>query len=217
MQPQYTLASSSEEIPYGYCHCGCGQKTPIATRNFKQRNVVKGQPIAYILGHNQRKPTLAAAFWQHCPQRSEDECWEWTGTITPDGYGLLGHNYGKYLAHRVSWEVNIGTLADDVCVLHRCDNPPCVIRMAILATFADAILRLLTAGGRCSGSPDAGRSSVSAWICARSAAATFDDDALLLIEGDAGTLLAAIRGDGMQPFRRLRRQVAKAGLFCLST
>lgn len=43
------------EIPYGYCHCGCGQKTPIAKATNKQRGKVKGEPMRYINGHNARK------------------------------------------------------------------------------------------------------------------------------------------------------------------
>lgn len=31
-------------VPYGYCHCGCGQKTKIATRTRATRNIYKGEP-----------------------------------------------------------------------------------------------------------------------------------------------------------------------------
>lgn len=36
----------------GYCACGCGGKTPIATRNRKDRNQVKGEPLKYINHHH---------------------------------------------------------------------------------------------------------------------------------------------------------------------
>ena len=38
------------EVPWGFCHCGCNQRTPIADRTVGQR--VKGQPTLYISGHN---------------------------------------------------------------------------------------------------------------------------------------------------------------------
>lgn len=40
------------EVPYGFCHCGCGRQTtiPTSTSNFHGR--VKGVPIRYISGHN---------------------------------------------------------------------------------------------------------------------------------------------------------------------
>jgi 5-methylcytosine-specific restriction endonuclease McrA len=43
------------EIPYGYCHCGCGQKTKIAART--RGETVAGQPSRYLQGHNAGNPT----------------------------------------------------------------------------------------------------------------------------------------------------------------
>lgn len=40
------------EIPYGYCHCGCGQKTVISTRNVKSTGIKTGQPRLFMHGHN---------------------------------------------------------------------------------------------------------------------------------------------------------------------
>ena len=39
------------EMPYGYCRCGCGQKTSLAKRSQKERGDVKGKPKKYIKGH----------------------------------------------------------------------------------------------------------------------------------------------------------------------
>jgi hypothetical protein len=41
-----------EEIPYGYCHCGCGEKTKIRTRDDQRYGYVKGTPQKYIYKHN---------------------------------------------------------------------------------------------------------------------------------------------------------------------
>lgn len=38
------------DVPYGYCWCGCGHKTQIATRS--RRHITKGEPIRYINGHH---------------------------------------------------------------------------------------------------------------------------------------------------------------------
>lgn len=40
-----------ETVPYGYCHCGCGQKTKIATRTDRRWNSTKGEPRKCIWGH----------------------------------------------------------------------------------------------------------------------------------------------------------------------
>jgi hypothetical protein len=47
-----------ETIPYGYCHCACGQKTKIATRNDTNAGLVKGEPNRFIAGHFPIRPKL---------------------------------------------------------------------------------------------------------------------------------------------------------------
>lgn len=39
------------EIPYGYCHCGCGQLTNIANQSKPSKGTIKGQPNKYLKGH----------------------------------------------------------------------------------------------------------------------------------------------------------------------
>ena len=39
-------------IPFGYCQCGCGQKTPIAKTTRHQLGHVKGEPTPRRAGHN---------------------------------------------------------------------------------------------------------------------------------------------------------------------
>jgi hypothetical protein len=56
-------------------------------------------------------------------------CHEWTGTLSPKGYGVIrvgGRRGRNLLVHRISYLEQIGEIPDDTpCVLHRCDNPPC--------------------------------------------------------------------------------------------
>lgn len=47
---------NSDKIPYGYCQCGCEQKTRIAKYNDRKHGWVRGEPIRYINGHSGRKP-----------------------------------------------------------------------------------------------------------------------------------------------------------------
>jgi hypothetical protein len=39
------------DVPYGYCHCGCGRKTKVATRNSTIHGYVKGEPFKWLHGH----------------------------------------------------------------------------------------------------------------------------------------------------------------------
>ena len=58
-----------------------------------------------------------------------DECWVWTRGRTAYGYGSIhgiGRNGGNGYAHRLSYETFVGPVPDGMCVLHRCDNPPCI-------------------------------------------------------------------------------------------
>lgn len=42
-------------VEYGYCQCGCGQKTQIANSSDKNKGWIKGKPKRFINGHNSRK------------------------------------------------------------------------------------------------------------------------------------------------------------------
>lgn len=59
-------------------------------------------------------------------------CQVWTGRTNKLGYGTMtvGSRTDKsrrsVLAHRLSWEIGIGTIPSGLCVCHKCDNPPCV-------------------------------------------------------------------------------------------
>lgn len=66
-------------------------------------------------------------FWVQV-KKKDSGCWEFVGTgPRDDPYGKLLGPDGKYvLAHRASWALHHGSLADEDAVLHRCDNPPCV-------------------------------------------------------------------------------------------
>jgi hypothetical protein len=65
-----------------------------------------------------------AAFWLHVDKSGD--CWNWTSTRLPAGYGMFWRA-GKYqLAHRVSYEITTGAHPGTFMVLHSCDNPSCV-------------------------------------------------------------------------------------------
>lgn len=43
--------AESTDTPYGFCWCGCGQKTQLAEQGFTKLGHVKGEPVFYLLGH----------------------------------------------------------------------------------------------------------------------------------------------------------------------
>lgn len=139
VRSELTMATSNytSDIPYGYCHCGCGQKTTIAKLTNSKRGRIKGDPTRYINGHHQRihASNPIPRFWskvnkdgpipQHCPEIGK--CWEWTASALPQGYGVFCKEHSAHtVAHRYSWELANGEIADGLFVLHKCDNPACV-------------------------------------------------------------------------------------------
>jgi hypothetical protein len=38
-------------IPYGFCHCGCGQKTTVAKVTSRTQGRIRGVPVKFIRGH----------------------------------------------------------------------------------------------------------------------------------------------------------------------
>lgn len=51
----------------------------------------------------------------------ENGCWNWTGHISPAGYGKYCHVY----VHRISYEANIGPIPDGLHIDHLCRNRAC--------------------------------------------------------------------------------------------
>lgn len=65
-------------------------------------------------------------FWKNIPQSPNGGCWEWAGTLDKNGYGVLTVDGKKLKAHRLSYQINCGSLSVNDLVLHSCDNPRCV-------------------------------------------------------------------------------------------
>jgi len=38
-------------VPYGYCHCGCGEKTNLSRQTVVKRGLKKGEPRRFLQGH----------------------------------------------------------------------------------------------------------------------------------------------------------------------
>jgi hypothetical protein len=75
------------------------------------------------VSHPTYRPSIVR-FWSKVEK--SDNCWIWIGAKTPEGYGRMRWMKGYEYAHRISWVIQNGTIADDLCVCHSCDNPSCV-------------------------------------------------------------------------------------------
>lgn len=81
-------------------------------------------------------PTFPERFWSKVFILTYDRgCWLWTACSKNDkgcgGYGIIGRGWGEkshvpIAAHIASWILHYGPVPDGLCVLHKCDVPPCV-------------------------------------------------------------------------------------------
>lgn len=53
-------------------------------------------------------------------------CLEWDGATDPGGYGTIQVDGKMFGTHRLAYELRHGP-AGEACVLHTCDNPPCLL------------------------------------------------------------------------------------------
>lgn len=109
--------------PYGYCHCGCGQKTKLAKTTRTKWNTVKGKPMKYIHGHN--------AYYQTPLYVEEDRgydspCWIWQRSFNTYGHGQITIQGKCFLAHRVFYEKRYGPVSTELDLHHMCEQPDCM-------------------------------------------------------------------------------------------
>jgi hypothetical protein len=91
----------------------------------------KPMPHARALGADLLARVKAVAFWRRAGRVPGAGCWEWQGGRKGRGeYGTveiyLNGKRVRVFAHRVAWGLTHGPIAEGLCVLHHCDNPPCV-------------------------------------------------------------------------------------------
>lgn len=124
--PRSRPLSTEQDIPYGHCHCGCGQTTSLAKADRPEYGHVKGRPVRFKVGHGGAK-TLAEKLASHTGPPDKNGCWPWTGWLgkgTP--YGVLTHRQKARTAHRWAWINRHGSIPEGFQIHHTCENPACV-------------------------------------------------------------------------------------------
>lgn len=115
--------SHSQDIPEGFCQCGCGRKTNLNPRTHTRYGLVKGQPRRYINGHHGR--ILDPEYIEE--DRGHDTpCWIWQRAIGSDGYGNLGLNGKFWKAHRFIYQREVGPIPEGLTLDHLCRVRCCV-------------------------------------------------------------------------------------------
>jgi len=72
------------------------------------------------------RPSLMQLFLSKF-RKEPSGCWVWLGSLNNRKYGKIKFLGRCISSHRLSWELhNNKIIPHGMCVLHRCDNPPCV-------------------------------------------------------------------------------------------
>lgn len=113
-----------KNTPYGYCHCGCGEKTKIAPNSVARDGWIKGEPRRFLRGHQ--------GAGSYGPRYVVEDrgyltpCWVWNRALDADGYGRGRLNGKTCRAHRVFYTRYVGPIPDGCQIDHLCRNRACV-------------------------------------------------------------------------------------------
>jgi len=93
--------------------------------------------------HVPDKAKLAERFWDKVDMTGgPNGCWLWLGSHTPTGYGCFSVNNKSTGAHRVAYQLMVGTIPPGLTVDHLCRVRNCVNPEHLeLATQKDNTLR----------------------------------------------------------------------------
>lgn len=85
-------------------------------------------PIAEMLADEAWRLKVEERFWPKVMKpMGWDECWPWTGSKDPKGYGGFKlRSYVSVRSSRVAYALYYNRSPGRMLVCHRCDNPPCV-------------------------------------------------------------------------------------------
>lgn len=70
--------------------------------------------------------TFEDRFWAKVSPEPNSGCWLWTGLCNPKGYGRIMVDGRHQLAHRVSYEMHVGPIQEDLEMDHLCRVRCCV-------------------------------------------------------------------------------------------
>lgn len=125
-------ASRKRLVPCVCLTCGAGFE--VKRSAFERGEGRYCSPPCYQESQRGERIPMTERFWSKVdkdgpvpPHRpNSGQCWTWTGSRQPRGYGTFGVGHKVELAHRISYRIEHGAVPARLHVLHACDNPPCV-------------------------------------------------------------------------------------------
>lgn len=99
-------------------------------------------------------PDFANRFWSKVDKT--ETCWLWIGGKDNGGYGTIAYKGRTQKAHRVSWEIALGAIPEDLMVLHTCDVRNCVNPQHLFLGTQTDNMRDMVSKGRWNGADVSG-------------------------------------------------------------
>lgn len=113
----------ADQDPRWIVRCDCGFEKSVSGQSLRGEKAfgrIKGCRCPPATPEEDQK-----RFWSYVKKGSD--CWEWSGSRSPFGYGRMNIRGVIVMAHRFSMALKLGRpLIKGESVLHSCDNPPCV-------------------------------------------------------------------------------------------
>ena len=76
------------------------------------------------MAYDEKGRTLPERFWAKV--QKTNSCWLWIDSLSKDGYGSMSVANHKTYAHRIAYELVVGSIPDGMTIDHLCRNRACV-------------------------------------------------------------------------------------------
>lgn len=113
---------TNSKIPRTCIHCD--KSFTVAPSRIKARKVFYCSRKCYFIHRKLTAPPIADRFLSRVSKT--EKCWIWKGGKDDFGYGSFSLEGRARKAHIASYKLFKGDVPEGLCVLHKCDNPPCV-------------------------------------------------------------------------------------------
>ena len=109
-----------QTIPYGLCHCGCGQKTNIIKQSDNRHGRIKGEPYRYMWGHQHKVYGSPKKKLSNNKRNPKVDGQGYINIYQPDHPNT--HNNGYIFEHILIAEKALGKYLPQGAVIHHVDG-----------------------------------------------------------------------------------------------
>lgn len=122
-----TMATSdyTSQIPYGYCQCGCGQKTNLNPCSNSKIGMIKGEPRSFVYGHGVRNRSMGHYKTRRSSFTREDGTIEieltkgYVALVSPEDVDLAEYNWTAHKRNQYHYAARSNGITIHSTVLER--------------------------------------------------------------------------------------------------